>query len=290
MLWTEANCRPKTIQSYRGCVKQLLLSFGGKRLGDIHSFLVEKHKQRRVKDGALVAVNRELTCLKALFNRCIGWSFFHGENPVRKIKLLKEREGRERYLEPEEERCLLAAAREPLRTIVLTSLDAGLRIQAEALTLKKADVDFRRNLLTVQAAYAKGAEKGTVPMNSRLREALKAQIGRSRSEWVFVQQDGVSPYKSIRTAFETAFRHAKLQVSPHVLRHTFASRLAMAGFDLRTIQELGRWKRLTMVQRYAHLSPSHKAEAVERLLSFTTEITTPEKVDSVQSLQVIENK
>ena len=46
---------------------------------------------------------------------------------------------------------------------------------------------------------------------------------------------------------------------------TFASRLAMAGVDLRTIQELGGWKTLSMVQRYAHLSPSHKAEAVERI-------------------------
>ena len=39
----------------------------------------------------------------------------------------------------------------------------------------------------------------------------------------------------------------------------------MAGVDLRTIQELGGWRELKMVERYAHLSPSHKAEAVERL-------------------------
>jgi len=58
-------------------------------------------------------------------------------------------------------------------------------------------------------------------------------------------------------------------------RHTFASRLAMVGVDLRTIQELGGWRSLKMVERYAHLSPSHKAEAVERLANFTTLFTTP---------------
>lgn len=290
--WAEVNRRPKTFYSYRGCVKQLLKSFSGKRLSDIHPFLIEKHRQRRIKEGALVAVNRELTCLKALFNRYVEWRKFDGANPVRRVKLLKETKGRDRILEPEEDTRLLEASTEPLRTIILTGLDAGLRIQAEALTLRKGDVDLRRDILTVQAAYAKGGEKGSVPINSRLRDALKCQIERSKSEWVFVKEDGVTPYKSIRTAFDSACRRAKLtRVTPHVLRHTFASRLAMAGYDLRTIQELGRWKELTMVQRYAHLSPSHKAEAVERILqNSTTLFTTSKNRDPASSVQVAENK
>ena len=55
-------------------------------------------------------------------------------------------------------------------------------------------------------------------------------------------------------------------VTPHTLRHTFASRLVMGGVDLRTVQELGGWKELDMVVRYAHMSPSHKADAVERIM------------------------
>jgi len=54
-------------------------------------------------------------------------------------------------------------------------------------------------------------------------------------------------------------------VSPHVRRHTFASRLAMAGVDPRRIQELGGWASLEMVESYTHLSPTHKADAVERI-------------------------
>ena len=56
-------------------------------------------------------------------------------------------------------------------------------------------------------------------------------------------------------------------MTPHTLRHTFASRLAMAGVDLRTLQELGGWQTLAMVHRYAHLAPFHKAQAVERIVS-----------------------
>jgi hypothetical protein len=44
----------------------------------------------------------------------------------------------------------------------------------------------------------------------------------------------------------------------------------MAGVDLRTVQELGGWKTLAMVQRYAHLAPSRLAEAVERLVTPAT--------------------
>ncbi len=225
-----------------------------------------------------------------MFNRCLDWGKCEGPNPVRTVKLLKETRGRERYLEPEEEARLLAAASEPLRTIILTGIDAGLRIQAEALTLRKEDVDLRCNLLTVQAAYAKSGEKGTVPLNSGLRQTLKQQMERSKSEWVFVQDHGTTPYKSIRSVFETACRRAKLaDVTPHVLRHTFASRLAMAGYDLRTIQELGRWKDLKMVQRYAHVSPTHKAEAVEKILKdFTTLSTTSGTSEFRSSTQVVE--
>lgn len=39
----------------------------------------------------------------------------------------------------------------------------------------------------------------------------------------------------------------------------------MAGVDFRTAQELGGWQTLSMVERYAHLSPAHKAQAVERI-------------------------
>src|SRR5258706_3305646 len=51
-----------------------------------------------------------------------------------------------------------------------------------------------------------------------------------------------------------------------VHRHTFVSRLVMAGVDLRTVQQLGGRQSLAMVQRYAHLAPDHSRAAVERLV------------------------
>jgi integrase len=51
----------------------------------------------------------------------------------------------------------------------------------------------------------------------------------------------------------------------HDLRHTFASHLALKGVDLYTIQKLGRWKTLSMVMKYAHLSPKHQQTAINVL-------------------------
>src|SRR2546428_13434396 len=66
---------------------------------------------------------------------------------------------------------------------------------------------------------------------------------------------------------ETCERAGIESLGPHILRHTFASRLVMAGVDLRTVQELMGHKDINMTLRYAHLSPDHKRAAIETLES-----------------------
>ncbi len=108
-----------------------------------------------------------------------------------------------------------------------------------------------------------------------MSEALSGLKDEAKGEYVFAKADG-TPYRSIRTAFDTACRNAKLtDVSgPHVLRHTFGSRLGMAGVDARTIQELGGWKNLKMVERYTHLIPDHKVAAIRKLRNNVPDIFT----------------
>lgn len=253
--------------------------------------MLETYKQKRVKENVKVGVNRELSLFKNLFNRCIEWGKFEGENPVRKVKLVKEIRGRTRFLDFDEEDRLLEAATEPTRTIILVGIYTGLRVNSEALTLKKADIDLRHRQLTVQAAYAKNGVTKTVPILPDLVKPLRSQMERSKSEWVFVQKDGASRLRSNRIAFEGACRRAKLDdVTPHVLRHTFASRLGMLGTDVRTIQELGGWRSIKMVERYAHLSDDHKRAAIEGLSrgKMDTVFLTSENAAIFGSLQVIE--
>ena len=118
--WAEANHRPKTATTYRENINQLKKSFSGKMLSHIHPFNVEKHKQSRISEGARIAANREISCLRNLFNRAFEWGKFEGANPAKQCKgnqagrLTKEPLTRLRFLTHQEEETLLAAATEPL--------------------------------------------------------------------------------------------------------------------------------------------------------------------------------
>ncbi len=272
--WATASKKLGTARAYKDCLRRLAESFSGMRLSALSPFLVEKHKQRRITAGARIPTNRELAVLKSLLNRCKEWKLFEGENPVTSVKMLKEPRQRLRFLEQEEEARLLAECAESLRTLILVDTNCGLRLKSEALTLRWADVDEKRKTLTVAAAYAKNGTSRTVSLNSVVLAAL-AKLPR-KGEFVFAKPNG-KPYHAIRE-FRAACQRAGLtRVTPHTTRHTFATRLCENGVDLRTVQKVGGWATLALVQRYAHVSPGRKAEAVEGLVkNSTTLFTTPE--------------
>jgi integrase len=100
-------------------------------------------------------------------------------------------------------------------------------------------------------------------MTATVTEALYAvQQDAHPTAPVFLTQKG-TPYRYISKVFEAACKRADLpDVTFHDLRHTFASRLVMAGVDLPTVQALMGHKTIAMTMRYAHLSPEHKRAAV----------------------------
>ncbi len=291
--WIETEKRPNTVRRYKQCLKQLSHTFDGKRLGEITPWTIEHYKKERVSGveltarppdisdqewgrrrqlaakGSPIGVNRELGVLKTLFNRCKTWRLIDLDNPVRAVKLRPEPKTRLRWLTAEEEALLLSVATEPLRSLIVLGVNTGLRIQAEALQLRWHDIDLKRGQLTVAASYAKSGHSRTVPTNSLVRGTLEKLRVCASGPFVFAKIDG-TPYRSIRSAFQTACRRAGLSgITPHTLRHTFGSRLAMSGADMRTIQEVGGWRTLGMVERYSHLAESHKAEAVEKLATIS---------------------
>jgi integrase len=86
-----------------------------------------------------------------------------------------------------------------------------------------------------------------------------------------------------RNWWTAALKEAKVQnFHWHDLRHTFASRLVMAGVDLYTVKELLGHAVIAVTMRYAHLAPSHLQAAVDKLASATVTVgvTTPERVSA----------
>jgi integrase len=182
--------------------------------------------------------------------------------------------------------------RAALKPLVRAALHTGFR-KSELLSLTWEDIDFRRGVITVRAAYAKNGESRSVPMNKSLTETLKAiRMSESMTQHVFCNRDGV-PYRSFRSAFDRAVQTAGLgDLTFHDLRHVFASRLIMNGVDLPTVKELLGHKVIAMTLRYTHLSSDHKRQAVQTLEPSVAKVpaifTTRRASQASSSSQVIE--
>jgi integrase len=287
-----ANRRPRSVIRHETSWHAIQPILGGKRLDEISPFDLERYRrQRKQMERSDVTINRELAFLRHLYTIAITWDKAT-ENPVKKVRFARENNGRIRMLSLEEETRLLAYCGPQLRPLVLTALHTGFR-KSELLSLTWEDVDFRRRVSTVQAAYAKNGEARSVPMNDVLTATLKAiRMNAAVDGSVFCNRNG-TPYKSFRSAFEKAVQKAGLvDFTFHDLRHTFASRLVMSGVDLPTVKELLGHKDISMTLRYTHLSTDHKQHAVRLLEQFGEKVpaifTTGTQQHSAERLQVIE--
>lgn len=237
----------------------------GKTLAQVVPGDIERYIAKRRSSAKPATTNRELAFLKRVFNVAIADGKTE-RNPARAVKLRKENNARVRFLTDEEEGALRKAIGEAQWPVVTIALHTGLR-QAEQFQLRWQDVDFTTGLITV--ARSKHGETRRVPMNDTVRTILAERAIRAAGEFVFASTTGetaVDACNYMRRVFVPAVKAAEIEnFHWHDLRHTFASRLTMAGVDLRTVQELMGHKTITMTLRYAHLSPAHQLDAVQKL-------------------------
>lgn len=224
---------------------------------------VEDFKLTLAEEFSEPTANGYLKLMKAAYNRARrhGWV---ASNPVSAVKLYTEHNSRSRCLSVEEEARLLDALPDWLRPLVTVAVHTGMR-KGELLGLRWQDVDWATS--TVRLPLDKAGTGRSVALNSVARAALLA-VKRApgvKGLLVFPSPKG-KRFSNLERYWRPALQEATIpDFRFHDLRHTFASRLAMAGVDLYTLQRAGGWKSQVMVQRYAHLSPDHMRAAVERL-------------------------
>lgn len=145
------------------------------------------------------------------------------------------------------------------RAILLTCYGAGLRI-SEAIALKPSDIDSQRMLLRVE--HGKGGKDRYAMLSPCLLEVLRAyfRILRPGGPWLFPSW---RPHKhvtagAVQTACREAWKRSGLgkHVTPHMLRHAFATHLLEAGTDIRVIQALLGHTRIDTTARYTAVSPA----------------------------------
>jgi hypothetical protein len=126
---------------------------------------------------------------------------------------------------------------------------------------------------------SKHGERRHIPMNSVLRAILGSLTRFDDCPYVFRPGTPDKWFTALCRAAEI------LDFTWHCLRHTFASRLVMAGVDIRTVQELLGHKSIVTTMRYAHLVPKHQADAVEQLTASSATATATKTSElSIKSL------
>lgn len=265
--YARANNKLSEYQSKKGILEQHLVPwFAGNRLDEIGNEDVEAYKAAKLELKLTPkTINNHLAVLSKLYGIAAEWGRVYA---APRIKRLKTPAPEFDFLTADESALLEAAAPPGWRPIIRFALHTGLR-QGELLGLRWGDV--YPDKVVVRQAIVRGEK--TTPKSHKPREV---PLNREASGCLFgdpyahdapdVRVFGSLTKGDCKWPLWTACKTAGLRrVGWHVLRHSFASQLAMAGVPLRTIQELLGHSDIRMTMRYAHLSPDVKVDAVKAL-------------------------
>ena len=241
-------------------IKHLSTHFEGRKLSQISPEMIEAYKMDRRKQVSPATCNKEVACLKHMFNLAIKWRKAN-INPVKEVKFFREEQHNLRWLTEEEEEKLLPVCCSHLRPIVIVAIYTGMR-KGELVNLTWDKINFDKNIITVDKT--KTGEGRKAWMNRTVKEALLTlKLDQPKGKYVFGND---KPVGNFRTAWDKAVRRAGISpIRFHDLRHTFGTRLAMKGVDIKTIMELMGHKTMSTTLRYMHSSQGHKKEAVDLL-------------------------
>jgi len=234
-----------TVSSYLGDLKQLAervkKPLTKLETTDILSFLSTFENKR--------TLNRKLSSINTFFAFCHHLSFTHEKINIPMAKVPKNLP---KYLSPEEimaglgliDRSTLQGLRD--YALILFLYASGCRV-SEALNAQRSDV--LEGWLKIR--FAKGEKERVVPLAPVAVEALEIYLEKQTmaSSYLWLNYRGeqlsrISAYKIVKKY---------LGVSPHVLRHSFASSLIIGGADLRVVQELLGHSSLETTQIYTHI-------------------------------------
>lgn len=237
-------------------LKHLIRILGDVKLNTITSKDIKSYQFKRINEGvANATINRELSCLKNLFNEAKRDRKFFGDNPVSLVKQLDENNEKDRILSHEEELLLLNECNDHLTPIVITALNTGMR-KMEILSLKWENVDLDNKLITILATNSKSKRTKYIPVNSTLKsELLRQRLKTGFQDYVFPTPEGEN-YKKADSlkSFKRACERAGLQgVTFHTLRHTFGTRGVEATGNIVAVSKILGHADLKTTMRYVHV-------------------------------------
>jgi integrase len=290
MMEWERRCKlselsEKTLQGYCYWLGIAGKEFGKRLLCEISSKEIADYRDALACNASSVTANRILFIIKQVFLHGFGIDAVREDPSINTSYLSEKVHQRNQFLLPDKLRKLIDASRQLkarfyLPVMILLAAEHGTSKQ-EILNLKWSDIDFDfdgRGL--IRFFRSKTKRERTEYLMPQTKQAIlewrahqawmrhRKRIVENGPGFVFCRLDG-RPIQRIDSAWQEALRLAGLKgFHFHDLRHTFCSNLLLSGSDLKDVKEMIGHKDLSMTDRYAHLTPSHKLLRQEQLARF----------------------
>lgn len=269
-LYVERGLSPLTVKKYIQVAKHLKEWARDKRLrlSELNTNHCHRWLNSIAKEGnSTSTINGKLTAAKIFFRFLV----FEGDlrsNPFEQIPYYKREESPPRFLSPEEAERLMTmpdtTTYEGLLDRVIMELiyASGMRV-AEIVNLRVDGVNLKKRCIL---CTGKGSKQRFVIFGRSAKEWLERYLiardglrGARKSHYVFLKSDGKRVYGTyIWRRIKEHGRRAQLQnVSPHVLRHSFATHLYSGGASTQDVQELLGHNELESTQVYTHVALEH---------------------------------
>jgi len=282
------SCAPLSVQAYRATLRtfqQFLSSRPGPlpAAAAITRQLVIQYAVS-LSHWSPITVRSKLACLSSFFGFLQDMGYVSG-NPAKRLPLPKLEQHVPVTLSEEQAQQLLAAAELPWhRCLVVLLLATGIR-RSEAVQINLEDMNLTDRQLLV---HGKGAKQRIVPLTRQAVAAIQQYLPHrpaTQSRRLFVNSRGL-PIRGhvINAALDEILEKAGLAgqgITPHKLRHTFATQLIHKGVDVRTVQELLGHADLGTTARYLHSDVRTKLAAVGRLTGLLGE-SVPQTEEGAQ--------
>lgn len=230
-------------------------------VADYRRFMLDRGKKP-------ATVNHALDVLRSFF----AWAVSEGivrADPSAETRRVKEQRQAPRWLDRKDLTAFVRAAQKhgTLRdqALVMLFLHAGLRV-SEAVSLRTEDVTVRDRSGSVVVRRGKGDKRREVPLNVTARKVLGEYLAGLRGEWLFPGKRGKPMTARAAQKRLAGFgRLAGVEVTPHMLRHTFCKMLVDAEESLDRVAVLAGHNNLNTTARYTRPSEKDLERAVEKL-------------------------
>lgn len=265
-LWLEDGLSKNTLDSYRYDLKQLAIWYSNRDIAQITKSEIQEYLAYRFPLSKSRSIARLLACLRRFYRYLVRENIIH-EDPTLMIEAPKPSKALPKSLNENEVEELLKAPNtsddQGLRDRAMLELlyACGLRV-SELITIMVTEVSLNDGVIRITG---KGDKTRLVPMGEEASHWIEQYLKSSRdnllkekkSKYLFVTARGGAMtrqafwYLIKRYAVASGIKHV---ISPHVLRHAFATHLLNHGADLRVVQMLLGHSDISTTQIYTHVA------------------------------------